>query len=262
MVFLCVRTCLPFSEGIIHLWIGGLTVHPLGWVLKWAGSKNREQEVGRLLGSPSQLAGGAGSKEGGLPNGYIGNEVPQPGYCPHDTGIQSSAQIGTKYCLKFTQTGYQNVSWAGSFKYQESTASYDTVMGAVTVNTRLSPSAQGTKSCDPFPFTHLLLCSISTDQTVPPDSSIIFAQNLREAGHNVTTKFYDGKTHSGPMIEDLMTPTLVAEDIVHDIIRITQEGTLRRENETKLPRRHAFWKESQLVPVSMMWMARLVNPFS
>ena len=26
-----VRTCAPFEEGILHLWMGGLVARPLGW---------------------------------------------------------------------------------------------------------------------------------------------------------------------------------------------------------------------------------------
>ena len=25
------RTCSPFEEGILHTWMGGSVVHPLGW---------------------------------------------------------------------------------------------------------------------------------------------------------------------------------------------------------------------------------------
>ena len=34
-----VRACLPVEEGILHSWIGGLVVHPMGWGVKGAGAK-------------------------------------------------------------------------------------------------------------------------------------------------------------------------------------------------------------------------------
>ena len=43
------RTCSPFKEGLLHSSVGGLVVHPLGWV--WRGRVQSALGSGGMLGS-------------------------------------------------------------------------------------------------------------------------------------------------------------------------------------------------------------------
>ena len=50
LVLAGVRTCSPFEEGLLHSWMGGLYIHPLGWKVK----RSKKKKTARG-GEPARL---------------------------------------------------------------------------------------------------------------------------------------------------------------------------------------------------------------
>ncbi|CAK4083515.1 unnamed protein product [Aphanomyces euteiches] len=106
-----------------------------------------------------------------------------------------------------------------------------------------------------FPTMHLY--HGTADLTVPSSSSAKFAAALSSVGINVKIKYYAGKSHTDPIIEDPMQGN---DPLVHDILDIIQESTPPKATPSP-PREHVNVPPSAMLPAWMVNCARRVNPF-
>eukprot|EP00128_Syssomonas_multiformis_P006527 Colp12_sorted_trinity150504_noHs@28513 len=130
-------------------------------------------------------------------------------------------------------------------------------------------------------FPPVVLFHGTRDKSVPFSSSEELATELKKHGISVSTKYYPGKTHTDPIIEDLMYVEYVKDDLMTDIIdvvkgrrkigsEILQHSAFRRrpslmEERDITARRPSIIDgnngEPTMVPVFLIKIARRVNPF-
>ncbi|KAK9798997.1 hypothetical protein WJX73_000658 [Symbiochloris irregularis] len=92
----------------------------------------------------------------------------------------------------------------------------------------------------------VLLLHGTADTCAPLNNAVQFAEALREAGANVEVKWYDGQTHTSPLIENPMRGHDVLTD---DILSWVMED----------PNRHT--NQFPLCPAVLIGLAALVCPF-
>lgn len=133
-------------------------------------------------------------------------------------------------------------------------------------------------------FPRVFLFHGTADTCVPATRSETFAETLREKGVSVKVTMYTGKTHTDPIIEDLVYKEgMVTEDFMTDVIAVIKQRSLPTETQgrRRMFRSPSFRMPSgsqinfselkgdqieddsprNLVPKVCVTMARIFNPF-
>jgi acetyl esterase/lipase len=122
-------------------------------------------------------------------------------------------------------------------------------------------------------FPTVLLMHGTADNTVPDDQSTDFAMALRGLDVSVTVKRYSGKSHTDPIIEDLMfydnATAQVSEkpSLMLDIVKHVRGNTVRTNGRRRAP---SVLVDALNAPESgilastarlLCYLARIANPF-
>ena len=106
-------------------------------------------------------------------------------------------------------------------------------------------------------FPQFTLFHGTSDETVSWKSTAEFSHALRSAGVPVNSKFYEGKSHTDPIIED---PIDGDDPLMHDILDVISQGT---PPDSPGPKNIAMelHKSRKILPTCVVQLARKVNPF-
>eukprot|EP01097_Dermamoeba_algensis_P006182 TRINITY_DN3883_c0_g1_i1.p1 TRINITY_DN3883_c0_g1~~TRINITY_DN3883_c0_g1_i1.p1 ORF type:complete len:514 (-),score=116.35 TRINITY_DN3883_c0_g1_i1:111-1652(-) len=138
---------------------------------------------------------------------------------------------------------------------------------------KLSSSKKKRKLFDKLPPFYLM--HGKGDNTVPYASSENLFEALKTAGVDVTLRLYEYKTHTDPIIEDLLSAEVQGDDVLADVVDVVKgrpfgegrrapflvrEGSNYHDNFDPLNRPKSI-SDSSIVPRLCMRLAKLVNPF-
>lgn len=96
----------------------------------------------------------------------------------------------------------------------------------------------------------------TSDQTVSWKSTEGFAEALEHAGVRVETKFYEGKSHTDPIIEDPITGD---DPLLQDILSVVSKYTPPKSPGPEIAVEYEAPKK--MLPLVIVKLARYVNPF-